>query len=142
MLQGYKKQVNSASQSGVKGRGSKEASSAPPDSVQHLAVSKHLQPGILGDYLGLLGARVGSFTFPAVWINSFLLLSQDFGLHGVQPPLLILHLLPLVTQDDTNGSVVLPRIHMCVLHSVLLGEEHEGIHWTLAFCRRGNSGCH
>lgn len=47
---------------------------------------------------------VGSFTLPAVWIESFLLLSQSFGLHGVQAPLLILHLLPLVTQDDTYGS--------------------------------------
>lgn len=50
--------------------------------------------------------RVGSFTLPAVWIESFLLLSQSFGLHGVHPPLLTLHLLPLVTQDDTNGSGV------------------------------------
>jgi len=37
--------------------------------------------------------------------------------------------------------VVFPRIHMRVLHPVLLGEEHEGIHWPLAFCRRGNGGC-
>lgn len=37
--------------------------------------------------------------------------------------------------------VVLPRIHLCVLHSVLFGEEHEGIHWPLAFCRCGTTGC-
>lgn len=37
--------------------------------------------------------------------------------------------------------VVLPRIHLRVLHSVLLGEEHEGIHWPFAFCWRGTAGC-
>lgn len=37
--------------------------------------------------------------------------------------------------------VVLPRIHLCVLYPVLLGEEHKGIHWPLAFCRCGTTGC-
>lgn len=48
--------------------------------------------------------RVGSFTLPAVWIESFLLLRQSLGLHGVHPPLLALHLLPLVAQNDADGS--------------------------------------
>lgn len=109
---------------------SKEASSSPSDQ----------QPGRTEDFLGLLGTRVGSFPFPAVWIESLLFLSQSLGLHGVHPPLLALHLLPFVTQDDTDCSVVLSRIHLRVLHSVLLGEEHEGVHWPLAFCRRGTAG--
>lgn len=37
--------------------------------------------------------------------------------------------------------VVLPRIHLGVFHSVLLGEEHEGVHWPFAFCRRGTACC-
>lgn len=48
--------------------------------------------------------RVGSFAFPAIWIESFLLLGQSLGLHGVHPPLLVLHLLPLVAQNDADGS--------------------------------------
>lgn len=56
LFHGYKKQVNSASQLSLKNTGEqKEASSGPSDSVQHLAMSKHQQLGILGDYLGLLG---------------------------------------------------------------------------------------
>lgn len=42
---------------------------------------------------------------------------------------------------DVCTPVVLSRIHLCVLHSVFLGEKHEGIHWTFAFCRCGTTGC-
>lgn len=50
--------------------------------------------------------RVGSLAFPAVGVESFLLLSESLRLHGVHPPLLILHLLPLVPKDDTDSSGV------------------------------------
>lgn len=141
MFQGYKKQVNSASQLSLKNTGEQRGIKRSIRLCPAPLHAKHQQLGILGDYLGLLGTWIGSFTFPAVWIEPFLLLSQSLGLHGVHPPFLTFHLLPLVTQDDTNGSVVLPRIHLCVLHSVLLGKEHEGIHWPLAFCRCGTTGC-
>lgn len=91
--------------------------------------------------LVLLGTRVGSLAFPAVRVEAFLFLGQGLGLHGVYPPLLVPHLFPLVPKNNTNGSVVLARIHLGVLHSVFLGKEHEGIHWPLAFGGCGVVAC-
>lgn len=35
--------------------------------------------------------------------------------------------------------VIFPRIHLCVLYSVLLSKEHEGVHWPFAFCGCGST---
>lgn len=40
-----------------------------------------------------------------------------------------------------NLPVVLARIHLGVLHTILLGEQHEGVHWPLAFGGRGVAAC-
>lgn len=151
MFQGYKKQVNSASQSSLKNTGEQRGIKR---SIRLCPAPLHAKTTAAGGggRLGLLGTlhkdswscrytthlgtclkhkmqchlhnmeavmkqnhglisdfdpyRVGSFTFPAVWVEPFLLFSQGLGLHGVHPPLLALHLLPLVTQNDTNGSGV------------------------------------
>ena len=46
-----------------------------------------------------------------------------------------------LASESNAVPVVLPRIHLGVFHSVLLGEEHEGIHWPFAFCRCGTASC-
>lgn len=88
--------------------------------------------------LVLLWARVCPLAFPAVRVKALLLLGQSFRFHGVHPPLLVLHLLPFIAQNHADGSVVFPGVHLCVLHPVLLGKKHEGVHWPLALCGRGS----
>ncbi len=105
--------------------------------------------------------RVGSFAFPAVWVESFLFVCEGFGLYGERPPLLTSHFLPSLTKEDADRSeththitlqltlkhttasqhayrhrahppVVLAWVHLCVLHPEFLGKQHEGVHWPLA----------
>lgn len=91
------------------GRWSKSAGN-PAGGQQEMQVNfpKRLLLKALNDFFFFfcISYRVGSFPFPAVWIESLLLLGQSLGLHGVHPPLLILHFLPFVTKDDTDGSGV------------------------------------
>lgn len=48
--------------------------------------------------------RVGSFPFPAVWVESFLLVCECFGLQGEHATLLTSHFLPPLTEEDADGS--------------------------------------
>lgn len=116
--------MNAVSQSGLMNAGGERGAAVmPPRSAAATPAECHL--GLLGTlgqhgrggqsqedqqqldmymYTRKVPYRVGSFAFPAIWIESFLLLGQSLGLHGVHPPLLALHLLPLVAQNDADGS--------------------------------------
>lgn len=91
---------------------------------------------ILSAALISLTTRVGSFAFPAVWVESFLFVCEGFGLHCERPSLLTSHFLPSLPEEDADRSVVLARVHLCVLHPELLGKQHEGVHWPLALLGR------
>lgn len=56
--------------------------------------------------------RVGSFAFPAVWVDPLLLVCEGFGLYGEHSPLLAPHLLPLLTEQDADGSEVRTKHHV------------------------------
>lgn len=76
---------------------------------------------------------------PLVWWNQWSTDAMCLEIEkGTTYMLLYINALDFI---DFCVPVVLPRIHLCVLHSVFLGEEHEGIHWPLAFCRSGNTRC-
>lgn len=55
MIQGYKKQVNSASQLNLINTGEQRGIKRSTR-LQHLSNAQHQLLGILGDYLGLLGS--------------------------------------------------------------------------------------
>lgn len=48
--------------------------------------------------------RIGSFAFPAVWVESFLFICEGFGLHSKRSPLLTSHFLPPLTEEDADRS--------------------------------------
>lgn len=48
--------------------------------------------------------RAGSLAFPAVRVDSFLLVRQSFGLNSEHPPLLAPHFLPPLAEKDADGS--------------------------------------
>lgn len=48
--------------------------------------------------------RAGPFAFPAVRVEPLLLVGEGFGLDGEHPPLLATQLLPLLPQQDADGS--------------------------------------
>lgn len=84
-----------------------------------------------------MAAGVASLALPAVWVEPLLLVGQSFGLQGEDAALLASHLLPLLAEEDADRSVVLAGVHLRILHSEPLGEQHEGVHWPLALTGRG-----
>lgn len=71
---------------------------------------------------------VGALALPTVGVDLLDLISTNLGFLRVELLLFRLHLAPLVTQHHADGPVVLARVHVGILATVFLGEQHEAVH--------------
>lgn len=71
---------------------------------------------------------VGALALPTVGVDLLDLVSTNLGFLRVELLLFRLHLAPLVAQHHADGPVVLARVHVGVLATVFLGEQHEAVH--------------